>query len=99
MTSLTSCILSGVVMSAAEKSWALQDAKARFSNVVKKAENEGPQFISVRGKPSVVVISQGDYFALIATHETLVDFFRRSPLVGVRFSVKSNRSLPRDIEL
>ena len=29
--------------------WALQDAKARFSEVVKRAQSEGPQHITVRG--------------------------------------------------
>ena len=79
--------------------WALQDAKAHFSEVVKKAENEGPQTISVRGNPAVVVISQDDYLALITQNETLVDFFQQSPLKGVRFNIKRDQSLNRDIDL
>ena len=37
--------------------WALQDAKARFSEVVRKAQTEGPQEVTVRGQPAVVVIA------------------------------------------
>ncbi len=38
-------------------SWKLEDAKARFSEVVRRARSEGPQRVTVRGKDSVVVIS------------------------------------------
>jgi antitoxin Phd len=37
--------------------WKLEDAKARFSEVVRLARSEGPQRVSVRGRDSVVVIS------------------------------------------
>ena len=37
--------------------WKLEDAKARFSEVVRRARSEGPQRVSVRGKDAVVVIS------------------------------------------
>ena len=37
--------------------WKLEDAKARFSEVVRLARSEGPQRVSVRGKDAVVVIS------------------------------------------
>ncbi|MGO7675776.1 type II toxin-antitoxin system Phd/YefM family antitoxin, partial [Rhizobium ruizarguesonis] len=38
-------------------SWKLEDAKARFSEVVRRAHSEGPQLVTVRGRDSVVVIS------------------------------------------
>jgi antitoxin Phd len=47
-------------------SWNLQDAKARFSEVVRRAGEEGPQHVSVNGKAKVVVISAEDYAALTA---------------------------------
>jgi antitoxin Phd len=37
--------------------WKLEDAKARFSEVVRRARTEGPQRITVRGKDAVVVIA------------------------------------------
>ena len=47
-------------MSATDKihsRWKLEDAKARFSEVVLLARTEGPQRVSVRGKDAVVVMS------------------------------------------
>lgn len=37
--------------------WKLEDAKARFSEVVRRARDEGPQRVTVRGKEAVVVIA------------------------------------------
>jgi prevent-host-death family protein len=41
--------------------WALQDAKAKFSEVVRRAQTEGPQRVTVRGEPSVVVIAEAEF--------------------------------------
>jgi prevent-host-death family protein len=41
--------------------WALQDAKARFSEVVRKAKTEGPQRITVHGREEVIVVSVEEY--------------------------------------
>lgn len=41
----------------ASSGWKLEDAKARFSEVVRLARSEGPQRVSVRGREAVVVIS------------------------------------------
>lgn len=41
--------------------WKMQDAKVQLSAIVKLALNTGPQFITLRGKPAVVIISQQEY--------------------------------------
>jgi prevent-host-death family protein len=43
--------------------WKLQDAKARFSEVVRKAQTEGPQHVTVHGKDAVVIVSARQYAA------------------------------------
>ncbi len=60
--------------------WQMQEAKARLSEVVKGAEREGPQEITLHGKPVAVVLSRADYDRLTGMRESLVDFMRRSPL-------------------
>ncbi len=79
--------------------WPLQDAKARLSELVKKAQKYGPQYISVYGDPAVVVISQKEYQSLTTPAISLVDFFRQSPLVGLHLDLSRDKSLNRDIEL
>jgi prevent-host-death family protein len=41
--------------------WALQDAKARFSELVRKARNEGPQHVTIHGRDEVVVVAAQEF--------------------------------------
>jgi len=45
----------------AGRPWRLQDAKARFSEVVRLAQQAGPQRVTVRGRDAVVVVSSQEY--------------------------------------
>lgn len=81
------------------QTWAFQDAKAKLSELVKKAVNEGPQSISVRGEPTVVVLSEKDYRALTVPSVSIVDFFRKSPLMNIKLDLSRDKSLPREIDL
>jgi len=48
--------------------WPLSRAKARFSEVVRLAVNEGPQIISVRGRVVAVVVEKAEYDRLLDRH-------------------------------
>ena len=39
------------------QTWQIQTAKARFSELVKQAAEDGPQEITLHGKPVAVVLS------------------------------------------
>ncbi|MGZ5441121.1 MAG: type II toxin-antitoxin system prevent-host-death family antitoxin [Thermoanaerobaculia bacterium] len=62
--------------------WVLQDAKARFSEVVRKAQTEGPQHITVHGREEVVVVSVEEYRRAKGqrTGQALVELLQDSPL-------------------
>ncbi len=74
--------------------WQMQEAKARLSEVVKDAEREGPQEITLHGRPVAVVLSRAQYDRLTGTGESLVAFMRRSPLYG-----EEEIEFPRDKSL
>jgi len=61
-------------------SWALQDAKNRFSEVVQRAKREGPQIVTLRGERAAVVLSAESYDALTAQSPTLVDHLLSGPI-------------------
>lgn len=87
---------------AAPESWQIQSAKARFSEVFRRARTEGPQRITRQGKESVVMVAEEQYDRLVGkSHqpESLVEFFRQSPLVGVDLDLERDRDAGRDIEL
>lgn len=56
-----------------EPVWQLQEAKARLSEVVRRAVNEGPQHVSVRGEPAAVVLSEQEYRQLTSQRPSIVD--------------------------
>ncbi len=82
------------------KQWALQDAKARLSELVRLASDHGPQEITLRGEPAVVVLSRAAFDQLTNPRESLVEFMRRSPLYGADdVEFPRNESLTREIDL
>lgn len=59
--------------------WKMETAKARLSEVVRQAQVQGPQRITVRGEAAAVVLSQDDYAELIREGDAnWVDRFRQS---------------------
>ncbi len=80
-------------------SWQLQDAKARLSEVVKKATQEGPQRITLHGAPAAVVLSEKDYLRLRKRSKRFIDFMRSSPLKGLELELTRDRSPPREVRL
>ncbi|AVM72800.1 type II toxin-antitoxin system Phd/YefM family antitoxin [Magnetospirillum gryphiswaldense] len=79
--------------------WQVQDAKARFSELLRSAAAEGPQAITVRGRTTAVVMSQDEYERLKGRKPSLVEFLRSSPLSGVDLDIERDRSPSRNIEL
>lgn len=61
--------------------WPLQDAKAKFSELVRKARNEGPQHVTVHGRDEVVVIAAEEYRRLSGnlTGAALIAAIQASP--------------------
>jgi prevent-host-death family protein len=59
--------------------WQLWDAKARFSEVVKRAREQGPQHVSVRGKSAVVIIAEEEFAKLSSRRPSIVDYIREGP--------------------
>lgn len=64
------------------KSWQIQQAQARLVELVESAQSDGPQEITMHGKPLAVVLSRESFDRLAHAGESLVEFMRRSPLYG-----------------
>lgn len=61
--------------------WPLQNAKARFSELVRRVRSDGPQHVTVHGREEVVVISAEEFRRLTggAMGQALVEALRSSP--------------------
>ncbi len=82
-----------------ENTWQLQDAKSKFSQLVKNAMRNEPQFVTKHGNKAVVIISFEEYEKITKPKTDLVTFLRNSPLMEARLDISRSRDYPRDIEL
>jgi len=76
--------------------WQLQEAKNKLSRVVDEAQRSGPQIITRRGKKTAVLLSYQDYRRLVASRQTLSEFFRESPLAEVELDLERDKSPMRE---
>ena len=83
---------------ASERVWKLKDAKARFSEVVRRAEAEGPQAVTLRGRRAVVVVDAAEFDRLSDRPKTggIVEFFESLALDGIDLTREPDAG--RDLE-
>jgi len=84
------------------KCWQLQDAKAKFSELLRRVRLEGPQRITRQGKDAVVVLPAEQFDDLVKQRtggQSLVDFFSKSPMAGIHFTLKRKPDFGRAIDL
>lgn len=62
--------------------WTLKDAKDRFSELVDRAMEDGPQLVTWHGREAVVVVSAAEYRKMTRPTESLIEFMQHSPLYG-----------------
>lgn len=83
--------------------WPVQAARAQFAQLIDKALSGRPQRIRRRGKDVVVVLAAEDYERLVAPRDSLVDFFRNSPLAEAmaagEIDLERDREEIRDLAL
>lgn len=80
--------------------WQLQDAKARFSEVVRRAVEQGPQHVTVNGEERAVIVSAREYERLTGhrTGRELVELLAGSPLADVEFEHPPITGPVRDVD-
>lgn len=71
------------------KTWQLQEAKSRFSDLVKTAMTQGAQTVTKHGKPAVIVVSAEEYRQNFGPKKSLAAALRECPeslsdLIGTR---------------
>lgn len=81
--------------------WQLHDAKARFSELFRRARTHGPQRVVKKGGEAVVILPAEEFERLSersAQPERLVDFFRLAPTGGKPLDLERKRDVTRVIE-
>src|SRR4051794_25877820 len=82
-------------------SWPLQDAKARFSELVRRARSEGPQRVTVHGRDEVVVVAEEEFRRLKGerTGAELITALQASPYRDIDIEPRRERLPVRDVKL
>jgi prevent-host-death family protein len=82
-------------------SWQLEEAKQRFSELVRRAEREGPQFVTRHGEEVVVVVPAEEWRRVSGDGEekmSFKEFLMSGPDLSV-LDLERPKEMPRDIEL
>ncbi|HUB95879.1 MAG TPA: type II toxin-antitoxin system Phd/YefM family antitoxin [Stellaceae bacterium] len=81
--------------------WPLQLAKARFSELVRRAKGDGPQHVTIHGREEVVVISAEEFRRLEGdrTGKALVAALQSSPHRDVEIEPRRMPMSVRDVTL
>lgn len=79
--------------------WTVAQAKARFSEVIDRAQSNGPQTITRNGKKAAVTVAADEWERKTKRRGNLAEFFASSPLRGSNLKVKRPRGQARKIEL
>jgi prevent-host-death family protein len=83
-----------------EMSWQLQEAKQRFSELVRRALEEGPQTVTRHGEEVVVVVPAEEFRRLTGDKPDFKEFLMSAP-EGLELIVPTRpaNDLPREIDL
>jgi antitoxin Phd len=79
-------------------SWQLQEAKTRLSEVIEEAHAKGPQIITRHGTERAVVLSIGDYRALVAHKPNFIEYLLSGPKVE-GFEIEPSHDIGREVDL
>lgn len=79
--------------------WTVAEAKAKLSEVIDKAQSDGPQTITRNGRTTAVVVAAEEWERKTKRQGNLAEFFASSPLRGSRMRVKRLRGRLRKVEL
>jgi prevent-host-death family protein len=77
--------------------WQLAEAKSKFSEVVTRALNEGPQRVH-RRRQTVVILAEDEYDRLTGEKPGLLDYLLSGPTFD-GLEIERDQALMRDVEL
>ncbi len=90
-----------MVEPATQGRWRLQDAKARFSELVRMAHSDGPQHVTLHGRDAVVVVDAGEFRRLkgARTGKLLFDALQASPHRAIEIEPRRSPMPVREVKL
>ncbi len=79
--------------------WTVAEAKAKFSELLDRAQSEGPQTVTRNGRTTAVIVAAEEWERKTRRQGTLAEFFAASPLGGSELKLRRLRGGPRKVAL
>ena len=79
--------------------WTVAEAKAKFSEVIERAQSDGPQTITRKGRKAAVVVDAEEWERKTRRHGSLAEFFASSPLRKSGMQIRRVRGGVRKVDL
>ena len=79
-------------------SWQLQEAKQKFSELVRRTIEEGPQTVTRRGEEIVVVVPAQEFRRMTGDKPDFKEFLMSGPDLSI-LDLERSRELPREMDL
>ena len=82
-----------------DPNWTVAEAKAKFSELIERARDAGPQTITRNGRTAAIVVSPDEWKSRTERVGTLADFFAASPLRNSGLKMTRKKRPPRLVKL
>jgi prevent-host-death family protein len=79
--------------------WSVAEAKAKFSEVIERAREEGPQRVTKNGRDAVIVVSVDEWDNARQPTGSVLDVLRKADLGDDELVIERNRERLRDTGL
>jgi prevent-host-death family protein len=79
--------------------WTVAEAKAKFSEVIDRAETKGPQTITRNGRTTAVLVAAQEWERKTKRIGNLAEFLAASPLGQSRLRIERRKDRPRKVAL
>jgi antitoxin Phd len=76
--------------------WQIQEAKAKFSQLIVDATQKGYQVITKQGEPVAILISKTDFDKITHPKGSLLEFFKTAPCQDVELDIERSKGFSRN---
>jgi prevent-host-death family protein len=81
------------------RKWQVQEAKAKFSQLIKEAVSSGYQAITKNGEPVAYIVSKEEFELYLKPQKSLLEVFDQCPYPNVDLDIDRNKDPIREIDL
>jgi antitoxin Phd len=79
--------------------WQIQEAKAKFSQLIEDANMKGYQTITKQGEPVAVILSKREFDKITQSKTSFLNFFKAAPCQEIELNIQRSKDLSRELDL